>query len=402
MSRLTQHICCWECPLRTSEIVYHLLDQIRTPSAKVGIFLQLLDPLLSLNDSLKTMRVNLVLSPFRVSYPYMPYSATGMIGIMKSEERHTLILLQFILYLALRTREEPIDPERVSAYCYILHRRFELFWMKDFLLTKLDSTNESIPKNINDKELLEAEEIVKRYPPFGTTNVVTNRHLYLVLVKLTSISPSNDTPIFWKRHESELINKIQNLQSDIEKVQLQNVNLKSKLQKIQEYYLSNCPDIKPPDTVEEQGSTWKLGIVSGNARKGIGPQRPQMGPSNYESPEIGPVIAQPSATNAIVPYNESSSDTEMIDRPPPLAQATIIPLPPERDPDFADSKVKEIREIFSDTPEDVVKVALRNCNWSIDRTIDEMLNEVSKTRFTQEAMERRKQKQKPAQELSPN
>jgi len=369
----------------------------------VGIFLQLLDPLLSLNDSFKTTRINLILSPFRVNYPHLPHSAfdaLGMIGIMKSEERHTLILLQFLLYLALRTREEPIDnPDQISAYCYILYRRFELFWMKDFLLTKLDSTNESIPKVINDTELLEAEDMVKRYPPFGSTNIVTNRHLYLVLVKLSSISPSNDTPIFWKRQESELITKIQNLQGDIEKLQSLNVNLKSKLQKIQEYYLANCPDIKPPDSGEEQGPTWKPGIPPNARQKGVGPQRTQMGPSNYESTESGPVNTQSDVSTPIVQHAETTSDPDM-DRPPPLAQATIIPLAEQHDPEDADTKLRELKEIFSDQPEDVLRVALRYCGWTVLRAIDELLIDDSKSRFTHEAMERRKQK--PAQELSPN
>jgi len=389
MSRLTQHIC-WECPLRTSEIVSHLLDQIRTPSAKVGIFLQLLDPLISLNDSLKTIRVNLALSPFLVSYPLISISVTGMIGILKSEERHTLILLQYILYLALRTREEPSTPERVSAYCYILYRRFELFWMKDFLLTKLDSINESIPKVVNDKEILEAEEIVKKYPPFGSTNMVTNRHLYLVLVKLTSISPSNDIPIFWKQHESELINKIHNLQSDIEKQQTQNSNLKANLQKIQDYYITNCPDINPPDTVEEQGNTWKCGIV----KKGMSPQRTTQ--PTYDTTDIGPAGAQSSPSTAIVPYT-GNTDTEMVDRTPPLTQVTATPT----DPINADFKVKELLEILYDVPEDVLKVALRHCNWNIERAVEEMFETESRRRYTEEAMERRKQ-DKPAQELTPN
>jgi len=318
---------------------------------------------------------------------------------MITTEKWNAEILQFILYLALRTREEPISPGRVSAYCYILHRRFELFWMKDYLLTKLDSTNETIPKVVTEKELLEAEEIVKRYPPFGSTNMVTNRHLYLVLVKLTNISPSNDIPIFWKRHESDLMNKLESLQNDLEKAHLQNTNLKSKFQKIQEYYITSCPEVKPPDSGEEQGTTWRVGIVSGNARKGIGPQRPQIEPSNYESPERGPVIAQPSVSNAIIPFvTESSADPEM-DRPPPLAQATVIPMT-ERDPDYADERVRGMRELFPDTPEDVLKVALRYCNWTIERTVEEMFNEDSKRKFTEEAMERRKQK--PAQELSPN
>jgi len=325
-----------------------------------------------------------------------------LIGIMKSEERHTLIVLQYILYLALRTREEPVDPDRVSAYCYILHRRFELFWMKDFLLTKLDATNETIPKVISEAELLEAEESVKRYPPFGTNNMVTNRHLYIVLVRLTTISPSTEIPIFWKSHESELLTKIQNLQGEIDKVQSQNSNLKTKLQKIQEYFLSNCPDVKPPDSGEEGGNTWKPGIVSPNARK-IGPQRPQMGPSNYDQTEMGPVMAQSSTSTAIVPYHETA-DTEMVDhRPTPVNQPTIIPLN-DRDPDNADAKVTELREIFADTPEDVLKVALRHSNWNSDRAVDELLNDEAKARFTHEAMERRKQQnaKSPTQELSPN
>jgi len=66
------------------------------------------------------------------------------------------------------------------------------------------------------------------------------------------------------------------------------------------------------DSGEEGGNTWKQGIVSPNARK-IGPQRPQMGP-NYDQPEIGPVMAQSSTSNAmaIVPFNETA-DTEMAD-----------------------------------------------------------------------------------------
>jgi len=243
--------------------------------------------------------------------------------------------------------------------------------------------------------------LLKKYPPFGTTNIVSNRHLYLVLVKLTTISPSNDIPIFWKNHETELLNKIQNLKNDIEKQQTHNTNLKAKLQKIQDYYLTNCPEIKPPDTGEEQGTTWKPGIVSGNARKGMNhPQRSQMGPT-YDGPDAGPAGAQPSTSTALVPYT-GNSDTEMIDRTPPLSQVTVIPP----DPDNADVKVKELLDIFSEESEEVLKIALRHCNWDTHRAVDEMLDPELKRRHIEEAMERRKQdnlaKSKPAQELSPN
>jgi len=115
---------------------------------------------------------------------------------------------------------------------------------------------------------------------------------------------------------------------------------------------------------------------------------------------MGPVMSQGSVSTAIVPFTETTQDTEMIERTP---HGPTMPV--ERDPDTADTKVRELKEIFSETPDDVLKVALRHCNWIIDRAVDELLNEDSKSRFTQEAMERRKQdqnKSKPAQELSPN
>jgi hypothetical protein len=319
---------------------------------------------------------------------------------MKIEERHTLIVLQFLLSLALRTREEPVDTDRVSAYYYILHRRYELFWMKDFLMTKLDSTNETIPKVFDDKELLEAEEIIRRNPPFTTTNVVTNRQLYVVLSKLTTISPNTDVPIFWKKQESDYKEKIESIQSDIEKVLSQNQNYKNKLQQIQTYFRTNCPDVKPPDADEEQSGGWKLGkhgpVTS--TVKGLGAQRSHkdaVTSNNFEHQEHivqGIATSQqpptPSAvttliSNSVTHGGEVVREQEMIEGPfqgPKLPSQNTVLSPVERDPDYADSKVKELREIFSDTfSEDVLKSTLRSCNWSIERAVEDLFEENNKS-----------------------
>uniref|UniRef100_A0A6B2KX58 USP domain-containing protein n=1 Tax=Arcella intermedia TaxID=1963864 RepID=A0A6B2KX58_9EUKA len=393
MSRVVRHVC-WNCEERSTKVVLTLVENIKSQvteykmmhivPTKLNALLKTLHAVLSLNDTLKSQRIHWTLSPHKIHYEshHGITDTTGLLGVLRSEDKQVTQLMSFILYLALQNKTDLVSEPMHSVYSYLIHRRSEVYWMKDYLTSKIEASNEQLPKGISEKDY---EVAVKELldTPFINYPITPNA-LFAIVSKLCEESSMlDDIPPFWKTQEVTYLKQIEELKARIEREKAAIAELQESLANAQKNSRATYPDIPPPD----ENGVWKNGTktatqqnqtVAGHRRATSDPIPETVvaesqaivvaGPSPRVPPRPNHPIPVPMGTNpANPPVYGPHRPNSPVNSPSPSTEDPA-------EPNNAKSLIQKMKEIFSDYDEGLLKIALKAANWDTERAVDNMFD----------------------------
>jgi len=245
MARIMCHVS-YECLNRSQYVINQMLGHIRT---KTQVLCRLAYPLLFLNDSYRVRRIHWILSPFKGGYSV---NSTGILGIMKNDDKRVYII-HFLMHSMVRSKyEDPAtdDADADTVYKYLLTKRSELNWIRDFLANKIDNNNEPLPQTFPDEVVTAVEEDLRKNFPLPL-NAINLKNLYIAASMLLE-QASAGTSATWEREENDYLRKIENLQTELQKLKSETTSLKHKTHNMLQYYKQKAPNVDPPDFVDSE------------------------------------------------------------------------------------------------------------------------------------------------------
>lgn len=255
---------CWQCPERSLWAMIIVLDSLhRTQEYKLFIFGELLVAMLGLEDFLQEKRIQWAFRPFQLQAGKYSLSSKvkGLLATTKdvTSPAQCKYLIHLILYL------QQLYPKVRE---YLVEKRSELLWMKDYLTTLLEANKEEIPETAmtqpsepvkadssdeqptgtdgEKKPEEKKEELRVRFVPAPTRRCpASNALLYQAVSDLVVISMTSNTAD--AGNTMELLRKLESSEVEARKLKIDNEALKSEIDTIIAYYRAKCPDIPPPE-----------------------------------------------------------------------------------------------------------------------------------------------------------
>eukprot|EP01124_Arcella_intermedia_P026994 TRINITY_DN5198_c0_g1_i1.p1 TRINITY_DN5198_c0_g1~~TRINITY_DN5198_c0_g1_i1.p1 ORF type:complete len:2650 (-),score=519.31 TRINITY_DN5198_c0_g1_i1:70-6840(-) len=395
ISRLVCH-ASFECFARSQSIIYYVLAQTRN---KYPVLINLTLQLLLLPDSLRTKRINWILSPFKITF-LQQNTALGVLGFFKNEDKHRLLLIQAIMHIMIRSKSEKEneDPDTETIFKYLLKRRTELYTMKEILTTTLENAKEPIP-NDPTPELIETTEnkIRNRFPVHQ--NDVTATDLYIVVSQFLDKAAAG-TSATWERLEKEQLHQQEHLRTELKKLENEQRQIKKKLENHHQYYKQKVPAPYPEKEVERSDYVPPIPDTP----------PPALTPDVPIGADVPRVIETDKPTDEVItsiytqPIPTIQDEKEENDKIPELIemkeinsnsgkenQVSVPPLPLETMGEGDKANLATLRAIMPQLSDDVLRVALEFNHNDVSQAANSLFDDSTIESYTREAENRKKQ-----------
>jgi len=370
--QIIQHIS-WNCPERSKWTMLCVLEEFdKVMQHKQFALSSILSALLSIDDELKSKRVNWALSPFPIApskYQTNNYSSipktTGLLGHLKNQPK-------FVIQLLMHLQSTNADVKQ-----YLRDRRSELLWMRDSLVSTLENEKQTVPQITEDAD---ADVIV---PAPSRTEAVPLQLLFRSLcglIKLGGTGTSDNGEVL------ELLRKMEIIEAELRNQKRENEKMKNSMEALISHY-KKVPDLQlPPPEID-------LTMIH-DAREGWHKQKQEKAESDQKKlDESGSNVDMAGSDDTIVygPSTAPNSSEEGTSPPLLLTNGPTPKLPsvpsPTMSPEPSDlqSKIASLYEIFSHHPNNVLKIALKHNNWNADHAVMALFDPEKETKYLEEA-----------------